>query len=54
MNYDPDRDDMLTHGSIRYPRNEGEIPFVHVSIIYGDYFYTEALLKLLGSEFFPW
>ena len=54
MNYDPDRDDMLTHGSIRYPRNEGEIPLVHVSIIYGDYFYTEALLKLLGSEFFPW
>ena len=27
---------------------------VHISIIYGDYFYAEALLKLLGSDFLPW
>ena len=54
MNYDPDRDDMLTHGTILYPLDDSQMDGVHVSIIYGDYFYTEALLKLLGSEFNPW
>ena len=27
---------------------------VHKPIIYGDYFFTEAILKLIGTEFFPW
>ena len=27
---------------------------VHISIIYADYYFAEALLKLLGSEFNPW
>ena len=54
MNYDPDRDDMLTHGTVLYPINDTQTGGVHISIIYGDYFYTEALLKLLGSEFNPW
>ena len=54
MNYDPNRDDMLTHGTVLYPNKEQQMSGVHISIIYGDYFYTEALLKLLGSEFNPW
>ena len=55
MNYDPETDDMLGYGSIRYPMKEEEVPkMVHVSIIYGDYYFTEALLKLLGSDFLPW
>ena len=56
-NWDPANDHMLDFGSVRYPipgtfteKQAG----VHVSIIYGDYFYTEAILKLLGAEFFPW
>ena len=56
MNFDPATDDMLNYGTIRYP-SEGVMhgdPGVHVSIIYGDMFYTEAVLKLLGSEFNPW
>lgn len=55
MDYDPDHDEMLTHGTVLYPLN-GDLKRsgVHKSIIYGDYFYTEAILKLLGSEFNPW
>ena len=56
-NFDPATDDMLGYGTIRYPASSvigGGDPGVHISIIYGDYFYTEAVLKLLGSEFFTW
>ncbi len=55
-NFDPATDDMLGYGTVRYPANSvlsGD-PGVHISIIYGDMFFTEAILKLLGSEFFVW
>jgi len=52
-NYDEENDHLLDYGTVRYPMDE-TTPGVHVSIIYGDYFYTEAILKLLGAEFFPW
>ena len=26
----------------------------HIPLVYADYFYTEAILKLRGSEFLPW
>ena len=54
MDYNPDRDDMLTHGTVQYPKNEAQWRGVHISIIYADYFFTEALLKLMGEEFLPW
>ena len=54
MDYNPDRDDMLTHGTVQYPKNESQWQGVHISIIYADYFFTEALLKLMGEEFLPW
>ena len=55
-NFDPATDDMLGYGTIRYPAQSvlKSDPGVHISIIYGDMFYTEAVLKLLGSEFFVW
>ena len=53
MNFDPETDDMLGGGTTMYP-TEGKNPGIHISIIYGDYFYTEAILKLLGSDFLPW
>ena len=56
LNFDPATDDMLGYGTVRYPADgvmKGD-PGVHISIIYGDMFYTEAVLKLLGSEFFVW
>ena len=55
-NYDPENDHMLDFGTVRYPV-EGltlEKAGVHISIIYGDFFFTEAVLKLLGSDFLPW
>ena len=27
---------------------------VHIPIIYGDYFFTEAILKIKGEKFLPW
>lgn len=52
--YNPDRDDLITHGTVLYPIKPGQESVVHISIIYADYFFTEALLKLLGDEFMPW
>ncbi len=55
-NWDPENDHMLDYGTRRYPapNYSFESCGVHISIIYADYFYTEAVLKLLGSEFFTW
>ena len=55
--FDPANDHMLGYGSVRYPipgTYTEQSAGVHVSIIYGDYFYTEAVLKLLEAEFFAW
>ena len=55
--FDPANDHMLDYGTVRYPipgTYTEEQAGVHISIIYGDFFYTEAILKLLGSEFNPW
>lgn len=56
MDWSDDTDCMLKFGTVRYPVDglTLEKAGVHISIIYGDYFYTEAILKLLGAEFFPW
>ena len=53
--FDPANDHMLDHGTIHFPINKTpEEAGLHISIIYGDFYYTEAVLKLLGSEFNPW
>ncbi len=56
MDWSLDTDCMLNYGTVRYPANglTPERAGVHISIIYADFFYTEAILKLLGSEFNPW
>ena len=41
-------DSILQMGTEAY--NHG----VHMPIIYGDYFFAEAILKLRGSDFMPW
>ena len=54
--FDPETDVMISHGTVRYPvpgRFKVENN-VHIPIIYGEYYFVEALLKLLGSEFNPW
>ena len=56
-NFDPDCDSMIGYGSGRYPVEDvydKKTAGVHTSIIYGDYYFAEAILKLKGSEFLPW
>ncbi len=53
-NFDPERDDMVVGGSVAYPTAARPFRKTHISIIYGDFFYVEALLKILGSENFMW
>lgn len=44
-----DTDNILTHCSACYHEENHNYP-----IIYGDYFFTEAILKLCGKELFLW
>jgi unsaturated chondroitin disaccharide hydrolase len=54
-NYETGVDYLLSCGTVNYPTDgDFEKAEVHVPIIYADYFYTEAILKLCGSEFNPW
>ena len=46
---EPARDNLLTHCSVAYHDARHNFP-----IVYGDYFFTEALLKLAGKETFLW
>ncbi len=55
--FDTDVDYLIGNGTVRYPIPDQltlEQAGVHTPIIYGDYYFTEAILKLLGSEFNPW
>lgn len=53
-NYDDDEDALVLMGTERYPKNEAEWKGVHIPIIYGDFFFVEAMLKLKGNDFFIW
>ena len=48
--YDEQRDELLLMCSEAYVSKCAP----DHNIIYGDFFYTEAILKLLGAEFNPW
>ena len=54
--FDPANDAMIRGGSVRYPAGNltPAEAGVHRYIIYADYYFTEAVLKLLGSTFNPW
>lgn len=53
-NYEEDEDALVLMGSERYPVIEEYKHGVHIPIIYGDFFFVEAMLKLKGNEFFIW
>lgn len=53
-NYDENIDYLVGMGSERYPMNENDLKTLHIPIVYGDFFYVEALHKLRGNEFFIW
>ncbi|MBQ7363265.1 MAG: glycoside hydrolase family 88 protein [Clostridia bacterium] len=55
--FDPETDVMISHGSVRYPVPgvyDEKQAGVHIPIIYAEYYFVEALLKLLGSDFLAW
>ena len=42
---------------VRYPvpgKYTLEQSGVHINLVYSDFYFTEAILKLRGSEFDPW
>ncbi len=47
--YDPEHDELLTRCSASYHDKNHEFP-----IIYGDYYFIEAIWKLTGKELFIW
>ncbi len=53
-NYDENTDYLVGLGSVRCPCEGVKNPETHMPIIYGDFFYVEAVLKLMGNDFFIW
>ena len=51
--YDIERDSVVQMATERYPLNGG-LRWVHVHLIYADFFFAEAMLKLRGNEFMIW
>jgi unsaturated chondroitin disaccharide hydrolase len=55
IDLDPSRDGFLYGTSARYPTNgDMKKADTNTSIIYGEFYFVEALLKLKGSTFNPW
>ena len=53
-NYEDGEDALVLMGSERYPSQESYFKGVHIPIIYGDFFFVEALFKLKGNDFLIW
>lgn len=51
-NYELNEDSIVQMGSERYPHES--MKGVHIPIIYGDFFFVEALCKLRGNDFLIW
>lgn len=47
--WDPKTDNITTKGTVAYHDGEKE-----TGILYGDYFFIEAIMKLSGIDFFQW
>ena len=52
VNWDPEADSILTGGTYFYHDPTGEN--TEVPIIYADYFFIEAILRLKGKDLFEW
>ncbi len=52
--YTEKEDALVLVGSERYPFDEKTMQGVHIPIIYGDFFYVEALFKLMDNDFLIW
>ena len=52
--YSEEQDALVLMGSERYPLKPETLSKVHMPIIYGDFFFVEAMFKLKGNDFFIW
>ena len=52
--YSENEDALVLMGTERYPTLEEYRRGVHIPIIYGDFFFVEALCKLRGMDFLIW
>ena len=53
-NWNEDEDAILMKGTERWIDAPDGEKGKHIPIIYGDFFFAEAILKLTGSDFLPW
>jgi len=55
-NWNPEEDSIVAGGSRSYGAKEGSYDAIekNVPIIYGDYFFIEAILRLLNKDFLIW
>lgn len=53
-NYEENEDALVLMGSELYPSKDEYRVGLHIPIIYGDFFFVEALCKLKGRKFFIW
>ena len=53
-NYNEDEDPLVMMGSVAYPHKPSLYNKQNIPIIYGDFFYVDALAKLKGSDFLIW
>lgn len=51
--YSEDTDGLVLMGTERYPHTDN-LSSVHMHLIYSDFFFVEALMKLRNNEFFIW
>ena len=53
-NYDENEDALVFMGTEKYLHEGTNTKGLHIPIIYGDFFFVEALLKLRENKFFIW
>lgn len=53
-NYEENEDALVLMGSWKYPKAATHMEQVHIPIIYGDFFFVEAMFKLKGNDFLIW
>jgi len=53
-NYEEQEDALVMMGSWRYPETERHMKQIHIPLIYGDFFFVEAMFKLKGNDFLIW
>ncbi len=54
VDYTDQQDALVLKGTEAYPREERFLKGLEIPIIYGDFYFIEAMLKLKGNDFLMW